>query len=701
MILNIQGIDCHYRDLKTSTITEDGELIEGEEILYSDLSRDEQYFRKTEHPFSDDELIAIANRELTYQQFTPIQKQWVDRENKRFEEGIYVYIAGELTFIPGAYYCYVNYWTLEHGEKPEYREDDRIFFLLHEYLRLETDVLGLTRLKGRRQGATSIGMFFMWFIAGRKEHKLCGTTSFSDTAAQDNFQKMFMYGFKAMLPCFQSDFDSDSDNFIRFVKPVEKKKKGVLAVKREGLNSYCDYKSNVISSYDSGRQSYNVPDEGGKRNKVDINSYWSRLYKTLLIGRNKVGFAYLPTTVGGKAEGGENFKLFYQNANQFAKDRSGNPVGLNTINRCVRYFVPATHCYAGCIDKYGRSIIEDPSEPIMGNDGKWITEGAKTILLRERRTIEDSINAGISKMEQLMEHRRDYPLDEFDAFSFEAGTCEFNEENFRKQIQYLEDHPDVAYWRRIRVYEKYDEKGKLIVDFADDPKGDIWLWEKPNEPNKYENIANIFHPKNKLFYQGGADTYRNIFAENGSEGTITILKKSCVVNGKETGMYPVCIFIGRPRLIKQFNRTAFLLCLWYGCTINFEIDAGSWYYEDFGEWGGLKLLEWEPARDPTKQRKMIKPGTESASQFQMAKQLEVAKLFYDGDGIDTYNGNVQRVTFLPLLKDSLAYNHKERTPYHLTVSLMMALLPCLASPPPPKIPRNRPMLPTFKLKMRQ
>lgn len=674
----IQGINCTYRDL---------EGYEG--VLYAELSKDDQVFQKVKIPFTDDELVDIANREHQYSQ---VQAAWKEQQEKYFKNGLYAMIEGELTFIPGAYWCYVNFWTLEHGETPEYREDDRLFFLFHEYLRILTPALATARLKGRRQGATSIGMFFMWFVGGRDEHKLCGLTSFNDSAAQDAFQKMFMYGFKSMLPCFQADFDSDSENFIRFVKPVDKKKKGVLAVKREGLNSYCDYKSNVINSYDSGRQSYNVPDEGGKRNKLNINSYWSRLYKTFLIGSKKVGFGYLPTTVGAKKEGGENWKLFWRNSSQYEIDKkTGHPVGINTVNRVVQYFAPATKCYAGCISKFGKSIENDPIEPVLSNEGKWITEGSKTIILRERARLEG---------EQLMEHRRDYPLDEFDAFAFETGQCEFNEKNFIDRIQYLEDRPDEAYWRQVRLYEVFNSaKQRMEVEFADDPKGECWLYERPNEPNKFSNSGGILEPKNTLLYGAGADTYRNIFAIDGSDGAVYVFKKSLLVNGKETGLYPVFKFVGRPKLIKQFNRICFLISLWYGCKINYEIDAGTWFYEDFAEWNALRFLEWEPARDPIRKVKIIKPGTESAQPFQLAKQLEVAKLYFDGNRIDGYNGNVHRVTDVPLLKQGLEYNHSERTPYHSIVSFMMAILPCFAAPMVIPPPRRQAIIPTYKLKI--
>lgn len=685
-IVEIQGIECNYRELE-----------KGESILYENLPQEEQYFRREDYPFTDDELVAIANKE---HQYSAKQLEWKQKEEARFEKGIYAYINGQLKFLNGAYWCYINYWTLEHGEKPEYREDDREFFLLHEYLRLETNSLGVTRLKGRRQGATSIAMFFMWFVGGRKEHQLCGLTSFNDTAAQDAFQKMFMYGFKAMLPCFQSEFDSDSENFVRFVKPVDKKKKGVLAVKREGLNSYCDYKSNVINSYDSGRQSYNVPDESGKRNKLNINSYWSRLYKTFLVGSNKVGFAYLPTTVGSKTEGGENYKLFWKNSNQYEIDKeTGKIVGINTVNRVVRYFVPATHCYAGHIDKFGNNVIDDPAEPVLSNEGKWITEGSRTVILRERSRLEG---------EQLMEHRRDYPLDEHDAFAFETGKCEFNEANIIAQIDLLTENP--VFLRRCRLYRERVVKKNIFTDkeeswdeirFMDDDKGEWLLYEKPEKENHYNHHGNI-KALNTIRYSIGVDTIKSGFSINGSTATICVFKKSHIVEGEEKGLYPVALYMGQPRLIQHLNEQVLMACMWYGAKVNFEIDAGTSYYDYFLSKDATLFLEWTPriAIDVTKKNPVIKPGTESANPYQFAMQLEVAKKFFDGNLVGGYNGNVHRVVFVIMLTQALEYDHSDRTKSDVIISLMMALLPCFGSveylqPPTPV----KKILPQFKIKM--
>jgi hypothetical protein len=689
-ILHIQGIDAMYRGLQESSVTEDGEFIDGEEVLYCDLPKDEQIFKKTEIPFTDDDLVAIANKEHTY---TELQKKWVEREKKRLDDGVYAMINGVLTFIPGSHYGYVNYWTLENGQSPEYRNWTRKIFILKEYLCFNTPVLAMTRGKSRRKGATSEGTFWEWWICGRKKEKNGGMISFSDESVKKIFSLLFMRGFKNMLPCFVEDFDSNSDNFIRFRKSVENKKKGV-PIKREGLNSYIDSQPTTLNSYDSQRVSYILIDEFGKWEKVDVNTYWSKVKSCLTEGRKKVGFAYIPTTVNPPKKGGENFKIFWDAANQNAiNPKTGEPYGINTPSRVVRIFDPATEGYAGCIDKFGESVIDDPEEPILGNDGCWITEGAKTVILREREGLEG---------DRLMEHRRDYPIDEYDMFAFATGTCEFNEKNLIDRIVHLEGNPQEAYWRRGRLYEEYSkEEKKVITKFADDDKGEWYVKEFPDSENNYSDRGGVLNPLAEGLYSAGSDTYKNIFALNGSDGAIAIVKKSCMVNGVETGLYPVAFFVGRPPLIKQFNRQVLLGCMWYGCKVNYEIDAGTWFYEDFMEWGALDFLEWTPAIDPTKINPKIVPGTESANPFQLAKQLEVAKMYFDGTSKDQYNGNGHRVTFIPLLKEALQYNHSERTPYHLMVAFMMALLPMLARPrerTEHKIPARQ-VLQTYKIKL--
>jgi hypothetical protein len=512
---------------------------------------------------------------------------------------------------------------------------------------------------------------------------------------------MFMYGFKSLLPCFQADFDSDSENFIRFVKPVDKKKKSILAVKREGLNSYCNYKSNMINSYDSGRQSYNVVDESGKRHKLDINSYWSRLYKTMLIGSNKVGFCYSPTTVGSASEGGENYQLFYKNSNQYKLNKSGNPVGIDTDNRMVRYFVPADHCYKGYIDKYGNSISEDPKEPIMTNEGKMVSEGARTVLLREREKQEGN---------QLMEHKRDYPLDEYDAFSFTIGACEFNEDNIINQLDKLNSDP--VYLRQCRLIIKKEiikslfpgkpDKEHISIGMMDDAKGGWFIYEVPNKQNAFSEHGGHFEPTNTLMYSIGVDTTQDRIAIDGSNPCILVFKKSCIVEGVETGMYPVAIWISPTRLDIHFDEEVKKACYWYGGKANYELDRRTDFYRYFCNQNSQSFLEWTPRimRNPLKPDKHPEYGQRSGDPFQLGQQLQIAKQFIDGTSDEEYNGHMHRIVFPTLLNELLRYNHLDRQKSDQCIALFMALGAVFGEIQNPIIPKSiRAILPTHKIKV--
>lgn len=686
--IEIQGIECSYRDLR-----------DDEEVLYIELTEDDQYFRRQDIPFSEDEInelltVDFESRKSKYGKF---QAAWVEREEKRmtYGEGVYAMINGSLTYIPASYWGYINYWVLEHGETPEYRESDRIFFLFMEFIYFETDVLAVTRGKGRRQGASSLGFYWMWWICGRNEQKIGGSISYNDAIAKKNFQMMFLQGISAMLPCFARDIGNKSDTAVKWEKIDKEAKQKGIRQKKQGLVSYADFLSNSINSYDGGRVTFLLLDETGKYEKMDINTYWSKVSPTLKIGKRKVGMAYLPTTVNPLEDGGQEFEQFWNEADQNAVDpETGMPYGLNTPHKVIRYFVPATDGYGGCIDKFGNSVVDDPIVPVMGNDGCWITEGARTVILKERKK---------KKGAQLLEHRRDFPLDLYDMFAFATGVCEFNEEALMAQIEWCEDHPADCFWRQVRFDITYNEQiGKREVSWIPDTKGNCWILEQPDEPNLFYDIGLGIEARNTLMYSAGADTYKNTFAIDGSDGCIVIMKKSHIVKGEEKGLYPVCVFLGRPRLKEMFYYTAFLICLYYGCKINIELDAGDIFWEFFEKWGATKLLEWEPARDPMKSRKMIKPGTESAQPFQLAKQLEVAKVYFDGTNPYGYNGNVHRCRFVPLLKQALVYNHAKRTPYHIMVAFQMALLPMLGSgaPPPVEITRRTgEILRTYKLKL--
>lgn len=654
--LLIQGINCIYRDKEF-----------GEEVLYENLSQDEQFFQRESPPFTDEDIVAIANKEQAY---SDKQLKWIAKQVKIFENGVYAYINGELKYIPGSYWDYVNNWTLENGVKPEYRESDRLYYIFCDYCEGHPDIFGVIRGKGRRQGATSMSVHRMVFNARRKEFFNCGMVSKTGEDAKTIFTKMVMFGFKALLPCFQPEFDSDDDSktILRFVKPMDKRKKGLGAIKREGLNSYIDFKSTALNSYDMQRMSNLLIDESGKFPKdVNINDYWDKMYSTLKEGKFKRGFAYLPTTVNPLNNGGLEFKLLWEQSNQFKEDW-----GIHTPTKLVRYFVAAYEGYAGFVDKFGNSMVEEAKEYILAERAK---KSGNSLLI----------------------HRQEYPMNEADMFAFAYGTCEFDELKIREQLDYLELNKSQFFLRQIRLKSIVNNK----TGFMDDPKGCWLLYEKPEIENNISDRMGYIEGLSTARYCIGVDTFGQGFAAaGGSNGTICVFKKSYLENGQEKGLYPVAFYVGKTRLIQHFYEEVLKACVWYGCKVNYEIDRGDFYYGYFCERNAVRLLEWTPAQDPMQKNRLLKPGTESANPFQLAAQLEAAKSYVDGTDPDGYNGNVHRIPFPHLLTQLLEYNHEERTPYDSVISLMMALLVALKqTKATPVRSGGKPLLRTYKLRI--
>ncbi len=187
-------------------------------------------------------------------------------------------------------------------------------------------------------------------------------------------------------------------------------------------------------------------------------------------------------------------------------------------------------------------------------------------------------------------------------------------------------------------------------------------------------------------------------ALTGSKATICVFKTSCVINGVETGNYPVAFYIGRPKLPSLLYEEIIKVCLWYGCRANIERSAGDHFKEYFFNKGCDDLLLWTPARNPNKPKQEILVGTESASPYQLAAQLECAKIYFDGNNNEVYNGFVDSVVFPHLLQQALEYNHEERTPYDSMIALMMCLVAALKAPQI-KVNERKPkqLLPTYNL----
>jgi hypothetical protein len=661
----------------------------------------EQYWRRRELPdfFEEVEFDKDGNVLLSEE-----QEVYAREEVRRCRDGLHFLNNGVLTYITGKHYFYLQWWKLEDDIYPDYRDTDRRYFIFLDHWEKILWCLGIFRGKKRREGASSQACSNIIYECIFFKNSLCGLVSKSDDDSRDTFTDMVAFGYR-QLPVFLqpkqlNNKDSVTELVFAHKTTTSKHGKGSVINNDIGHRSRVNYRAPVENAYDRGRISRGLWDEGGKwEKKVKFSKFISKVSKTMIKGAKRVGFCEAPSTVNEMTKsGGAEYKICWDGAD--LKKSNGGP----TANLFVRYFSPAYEGYEGFIDKHGMSVITEPTqEQYQYLVDKWVGKSALTAedikmgamaYLLKRRAMQES-------PELLEEEIRQNPFNEEEMFFYAGFHCEFNSINLQKQIKILDE--DKPFLRPVRL-DRIKKEGKSdAITFMDDANGGWLLLERPNKQNHFREMGSgNLEPQNKLLYQIGVDTVKSDFSTFGSKPSICVFKKSCIIEGEETGMYPVAYYVDKTRLDVHFDEEVLKACLWYGCTANYEIDARTDFYRFFNKMKCGRFLEWTPkvAQNPVKYDFKPKPGTQSGDPFQLAAQLQVCKMYIDGTDPEVYNGHAHRIKFKSLVEQLLKYDHANRTPFDHVISLMMALLPIISEQLAPIIPTKKgPMaLPVYTLK---
>ena len=505
------------------------------------LPRKEQKWRRKELPSYFDKVEINKNGDLI---LTPQQDEYASEEVRRCKHGIWIWIGGIMRYIPKRYYFYLQYYTLEDGSAPEFREADRLYYLFFEHWFLILWCLGIIRIKKRRQGASSQSCSNILYEAIFFRNSNCGLLSKTKDDSKATFTEMITAAYR-LLPVFLKPKQvnkEDSVTELVFAHKSQSVKAGVAAgaKEEEGHNSKINYKAPVLNAYDRGRMSYVLGDEFGK---LPLNVPASRLLsiigKTLVKGVKRVGWIDMPSTVNEMTSGGgAEYKKIWDSADQFNRKP--------TINRIVRFFQPAYESYEGFIDEFGDSVVNEPTEEqyeylvskwVMKNEeGELISElseedirlGAKVYVLNKLRDGKTGVD--------LEEEIRMNPCTEEEAFLYAGVGCEFNSVNILNQIKWIEDNPTESYLRQNRLVLKKEkiksvvigkpDKEKISINAMDDEKGGWFIFEYPNDPNKFSDRGGFFEPMNTNMYVIGVDTTSHNGAVNGSKPRALVMKKS-------------------------------------------------------------------------------------------------------------------------------------------------------------------------------
>jgi len=659
-----------------------------EKILNSDKPKDEQMWAREELPSFFEKVEYTKSGDLI---LTEEQEDYAITELEKCKKGIWVYINGSSFYIPKKYYFYLQWWTLEDGSRPEYRDCDRRYFTFLEHWENVPWALGVIRSKKRREGASSQATSNLVYEAIFYKNSNCGLVSKSNEDGRATFTEMVAYGYR-QLPAFLKPKQinrEDSVTELVFAQKASNVKEGFADAQKEdeGNRSKINYRAPVLNAYDRGRMSRLLLDEFGKLEKeIQASQLFAIISKTLVKGVKRVGFVEMPSTVNKMSKGGSEFKLLWENADVDKR--------TPTINRLVRYFSPSFDGYEGFIDQYGFSVINSPTpEQKKYLVDKWVVtdENGVTISEISEEDIELGAKAYILKRREgrtgddLEEEIRMNPCNEVEAFMSANADCIFNVVKLNEQIERLKESPVPK--RKIIFYR--DEINQSIR-WRDARDTETFAWE-------FVSDLNLKGEVNKHYYDNGTkrpgrvdigvigvDGYSNSQGGKryGSKASAWVYSKYDLRDPLNTGLFTGHLY-GRPNEKEELHNQIILAAEYLGYQVYYEFVADD-YYTYFKNRGKLGYLAKFPlnAIDPSKRKKDVErhygfPVTD----FAMTKQ---------NDSMISYVEHYcEKIYWLELLEDLKNFEPSKRTPSDRTVSAMIALVAGLEpiyKPPLPQTP---------------
>lgn len=536
-----------------------------EDILFSDLPKKEQYWRREEEPDGLNPDSEKAFSTYIFEQFR------LRREGIWFmNNGKAVYLTGEAWF--ALQHCKMR----DNGGYMDFREAQLKLFYFAKACILDPRCLGQLFVKSRRTGYTYIILTIMLnFITSTKNINM-GITSQNDDDAKKAFMK-FSYMFRNLPFYFKPVVrgGEDSEKILEFALPPDKSKTSKLLRRNKGkdyLNSMIDYQATKDGSYDGQKMFIYLGDEAGKWKKpANYENHWGRISPTFDEGGEIVGKAFIGSTVNPMKQGGSEFKGIYYQSLVGQRDL----ITERTASGLYSYFLPAHKNMAKFIDKYGVCHEVKPPAGTLNSKGKPIKTGS--IVFLEARRKAKKKKSDIAYNEEL----RANPMTVLEAFRDSAAHNILPLEKITEQFQFNETQI---------ILEQVVQTGNFMweggiqdtkVVWYPDPKGRFkvtWIPPKEMQNRKQKNRSGAWTPLNSHIGCFGADTYdiSGTVSGKGSKGALS------GVTGFTLEDAPSNIFfleyINRTQIAETFFEDILMALVFYGMPVLAENNKPRFLY---------------------------------------------------------------------------------------------------------------------------
>lgn len=616
-------------------------------------------------------------RDLTYQQFdwdlpqsrwTPQQSKWLDDEIERLHVGTWIMINGTPTYFNNWCYFFFQWFVLQEGYYPEYKDVCLEYFYFFELTENDPVHVGDIGIKGRRVGLSSMSASIKLLIGLLESNTLSGIISKTEVDAQEMFY--FVKNGLENLPSFlmpELKKVTESEIFIA------KKAKNTTSVSADkGKNNRIDFRGTSMNAYDQSRKRHMTIDEAAKWLKVSVVMFFSKVLETVYVGTSLVGHISVFSTVNKGDEGGDNFRILWDGSDHIngRKDELGR-----TQTRLMRFFFEGYRGLYGYVGKYGESIVGTPTKSqteylktvIDKSTGKPVCPnpyiGAKQYLEINRKALEND-------PEQLAEQIRKYPFTWQEVFRGANNRCNFDLDDLNEQIAVVEAECLILGQQENGRRMSMEKRSNGEKHPVDNKKGMWYFLDFCKDNNQSEYKHSIKCPSNTILGCGGLDTYANSKnpVDPGSDACLIIMSRYNALD-PENSYRPIAMFLGRPTTKEDFHDQIYWGLEYFGIKMLAERAPTDW--EDYAVRHRLAADLESPKlygylvtckRANGSETYGIHPSGKEYMEQHLTEMIEYAKF------------NMKKIRFLRLLKDMLKFDIKERTDYDACMGFGYALM---------------------------
>jgi hypothetical protein len=601
------------------------------------------------------------------------QMEWFIEEIYKLHNGEWVYINGFPTYFNKYCYFFHQWFILQEGIYPIYKDTSLEYFTFYKLCEDDDFTLGDCGIKGRRVGLSSMSASITLLISLTEENSLQGIVSKTGTDAKEMYL-MVKNGLEKLPEFLVPELAKVAETEFHIAKPKARISANNRTVSSDkGKNNRVNWLPTAENAYDGRRARKITIDEGAKWEEADVQICFSKISKTLVVGASCIGHVSLFSSVNKGDKGGDNFKKIWLSSNQQGKLSS---IG-QTPSRLKRFFLEGYRGFYGYIDKYGNSVIENPTpeQTAYLEDVRDPTTGKRACpnpRVGAKDYLQEQRNILVNDPELLSEEIRQFPFEWIEVFRGVNNLCHFNLEDLTNQIERIETSLEGTGLTENGRRGRFKKRDNGEVYFDDSNTGMWYILEFVENHNKSTYQGSIKCPDNTTFGSAGLDPFANArqTVDKGSDACCIIHKRYDSLD-PENSDYPCAMFLGRPDTKQEFFNQVYWGLEYYGIRMLGERAPTDWI--DYAMHPNNRLASPETAPKlygyliPTKR-------ANNSEVYGNAPQDKEAREQHLTEMVEYSQNNMHKIKFLRLLKNMMGFNINDRTDYDACMAWGYALM---------------------------